>query len=215
LDEPLTRSLEVPRTARHHLLDGGGETREAWFLLHGYAQLARPFLDSARALARPGRLLVAPEALSRFYLRRGTGEVGASWMTSVERASDIRDTLRHLDRVHAHAWAERGLREGLATTVLGFSQGGAAAARWAVLGETPVERVVSWGCQLPPDLDVAAAPERVRTLRWTFVFGDDDRAIDRGQWEEGLERLRAAGVEPEVVRYAGGHELVGDVLAGL
>src|SRR5262245_56947888 len=139
MSEPHT--IEVPRTARYHLrAEGGGPAGEVWFLLHGYGQLASAFLEAAGALARPGRLLVAPEGLSRFYLRRGAGAVGASWMTREERASEIRDTLRFLDLL-----SER-VRETAAPTarlcVLGFSQGGAAAARWAVLGAAPISRSV-------------------------------------------------------------------------
>ena len=207
------RLLEVPRTARIFVRsDAGSPARDVWFLLHGYGQLAGPFLSSLEALARPGRTLVAPEALSRFYLRRGTGSVGASWMTREERADEIRDTLRYLDRV----WAE--VRAGLAAppeslTVFGFSQGGAAAARWAVLGDAPLARLVSWGCPLPPDLDLAAHSARVKALRWTFVLGDEDLSIDREAHAAGLVRLAELGVEAERLRYPGGHEMDDRLLA--
>ena len=211
IPEITRHTLEVPRTARYHVLGGGGaDVREAWFVLHGYGQLAGSFLASLASLARPGRLLVAPEALSRFYQRRGTGEVGASWMTREERADEIRDTVRYLDLLWERVRAEHGL---VGLRALGFSQGGAAAARWAVLGAAPVSEVLSWGCPLPPDLDLAAHGARVRHLRWTFVLGDADTAIDRAAWTQGLERLRALGVEPAVLRFVGGHEFESATLA--
>jgi predicted esterase len=200
-------TLETPRTARVHVASAAGAAREAWFLLHGYGQLAEPFLASLAALAAPARLLVAPEALSRFYLRRGTGEVGGSWMTRAERAHEIRDVLRYLDNAWERVRAERALADGPELVAFGFSQGGAAAARWAVLGSAPVRRLVSFACPLPPDLDLEAHRERVRRLRWVFALGDADTSIDRAAFEAGLARLRAAGVEPEVLRFAGGHEL--------
>ncbi len=208
------RTIEVARTARYHVLRADARAvREAWFLLHGYGQLARPFLDSLAALARPARILVAPEALSRFYLRRGTGEIGASWMTKEERASEIQDNVRYLDRLAEQVRGEcAGLR---AMHVLGFSQGGATAARWALLGRTPLARVISWGCPFPPDIELGAASERARGVAWTFVLGDRDESIDRAAWEQGLGRLRTLGVEPEVVRFAGGHELDADALGRL
>jgi predicted esterase len=216
IPDPIRRTLEVPRTARYHVLAGEqAGARSPWFLLHGYAQLARPFLDSARALARPERVLVAPEALSRLYLRRGTGSVGASWMTREERADEIRDTLRYLDLLWQRVRDDEGLDASSGLTALGFSQGGAAAARWAVLGSAPVTHLISWGCQLPQDLDLDAHTERVRRLRWTFVFGDADQAIDRGEWDQGIRRLQAAGVEPEIRRFAGGHALEERLLAEL
>lgn len=208
-------SIEVPRTARYHVLAGAGVTGDVWFLLHGYGQLAGQFLDSLAALARPARMLVAPEALSRFYLKRGTGEIGASWMTREERAEEIRDTVRYLDLVRERVLAEHALARDARLHAFGFSQGGAAAARWAVLGDAPLARVILWGCPFPPDLDLARHAERARRLRWCFVLGDADSTIDRGSWESGVVRLRDAGIEPEVHRFAGGHELEPATLARL
>ncbi|MGH7657023.1 MAG: alpha/beta hydrolase, partial [Gemmatimonadales bacterium] len=49
------------------------ETREVWFACHGYGQLAEPFLGFLAPAMVPGRVVIAPEALSRFYLDSGTG----------------------------------------------------------------------------------------------------------------------------------------------
>lgn len=207
---PITRhTLEVPRTARYHVLGARGPaTRRIEFVLHGYGQLAAPFLASVAVRGGPERLLVAPEGLSRYYLRRGTGEVGASWMTREERALEIRDTLRYLDRV-AQAVAAEGLELGL----LGFSQGAAAAARWAVLGETRLARVVLWGCPLPPDLELEAHAARVRACAWVFVAGRSDATAEPAALERDLARLRALGAEVEHHAFEGGHELEPGLLA--
>lgn len=177
--------------------------REAWFLLHGYGQLAAPFLESFRACAGPERVLIAPEALSRFYLRRGTGAIGASWMTREERADEIADTLRYLDLVAERVLAGRELT----VHALGFSQGAAAAARWAGLGRTALARVVLWGAAFPPDLSPAEHCERLRRARWTFVAGERDGAVDRAGLERDRERLGQAGIACERVGFPGGHEL--------
>lgn len=209
-------TIEVPRTARFQVLGSGGtRCTETWFLLHGYGQLAEDFVASLTALARAERLLVAPEALSRFYLRRGTGEVGASWMTRAERADEIRDTVRYLDLVWERVRAAHALPDEVGLRAFGFSQGGAAAARWAVLGRAPVSSVTLWGCPLPPDLDLTLHAERARRLRWTFVLGDADTAIDRNAWEAGIARLRATGIDPECQRFDGAHELESELLAAL
>jgi predicted esterase len=205
-------AIEVPRTARYHLrAEGPGPASEVWFLLHGYGQLAGAFLAAAAALARPGRLLVAPEGLSRFYLRRGTGEVGASWMTREERAGEIRDTLGYLDLLWERV-RDRAV-PGAALRVLGFSQGGAAAARWAVLGSAPLAEVVAWGAALPPDLELEGHAARVGGLRWTFVLGAEDDTLDRAEHARGLAHLAAAGAAPELVTVAGGHALDAATLA--
>lgn len=204
-------TLEVPRTARVFFSGGESEpVREAWFLLHGYGQLAEPFLASLTALEQPARLLVAPEALSRFYLRRGTGEVGASWMTKEERALEIADTLRYLDRLAETFDARAGTR-----TLLGFSQGAATAARWAVLGRTLFARVLLWGCPLPPDLELLAHRARVLALRWVFVLGEHDTTIERAAVARDVGRLRELGASVEEHTFDGGHELDAGLLGRL
>lgn len=211
-ESAITRhTLEVPRFARYHRLGTPtAATRALEFVLHGYGQLAGPFLESARARATPQRVLVAPEGLSRYYLRRGTGEVGASWMTKEERALEIVDTVRYLDRVAAEVASDE-----LELTLLGFSQGAAAAARWALLGQTVFARVSLLGCPLPPDLELAAHAPRVRALGWTFVLGLEDTTVERGALERDLERLRALGASAELRTFAGGHALEPGLLAEL
>ena len=44
-----------------------GVEGEVWLVLHGYSQLAGGFLRWFEPAARPGRLIVAPEGLSRAY----------------------------------------------------------------------------------------------------------------------------------------------------
>jgi predicted esterase len=208
-----THRLQTARTGRYHTLGDVARASELWFLLHGYGQSAADLLERCAALAAPQRALVAPEALSRFYLRRGTGTVGASWMTREERASEIADVVRYLDAVWARVRAEHG--GALTLSALGFSQGGAAAARWAVLGAAPVATVVSFACPLPPDLDLAVCAARARAVRWAFALGDGDESIERAAFDAGLARLRTAGIEPDVARFAGGHALEGATLARL
>src|SRR5690606_9950913 len=65
--------LTVPRTARYYMLGGaaaggGAPPGEAWITCHGYGQLAARFLRGFEPVAGPERLVVAPGALSRFYL---------------------------------------------------------------------------------------------------------------------------------------------------
>ena len=57
---------------------GGGErVDEAWFALHGYRQAARRFARRFEVLDAPGRIVVVPEGLSRFYVDPSPGEARA------------------------------------------------------------------------------------------------------------------------------------------
>ena len=105
--------LAVRRTARVAVLGPEGPgVRELWYVLHGYGQLAAPFLEEFRAIDDGTRLIVAPEALSRFYegdaksRLHKDARVGASWMTREDREAEIADYLGYLDsrpRLHARA----------------------------------------------------------------------------------------------------------------
>ncbi len=206
-----TRRLVVPRSARY-VTEGepDGELDDVWFLLHGYAQLASEFLELGRALVRPRRLLVAPEALSRFY-HEDHETVGASWMTREDREREIEDYVRYLDLLHEEIFSVVS-REGVRLSVLGFSQGAATAARWAAGGRARVEHLVLWGSRLPPELDDEASTTALRTMKLSLVGGTRDRFLTAEKWDDERARLRKLGIAFEEVRFEGGHRLDDDTL---
>ena len=208
--ERRTERLRVPRTARYEVRGDAEAAREAWFVLHGYGQLAADMLAACAGLAAPHRLLVAPEALSRFYLRGGRGAVGASWMTREERADEIADQLALLDAI-----AARELRPAHSPCVLGFSQGVAAACRWVARGAPLARRLVLWAGDVPPDLDLALLRARLPHLRVDLVRGERDEAVGAAVFAEGLRRLQRAGIDALPHVFAGGHELDAQTLARL
>ena len=206
-----THHIQTPRTARFHTL-GDPDAREVWILLHGYGQRAQDFLSSCDSIASPSRLLVAPEGLSRFYLRRGQGPVGASWMTREDRAHEIDDTLRYLDGLLQQiSVAQRKLRP----TLLGFSQGAAAAWRWVSLGKVSCERLISWGTGVPPDVDLQAASNRLRGTRIEFVRGDDDEWLGEEAARQTVERLEQLGLDAGRRSFRGGHRMDAETLKSL
>lgn len=220
--EPVAREhhLTVSRSARYYVLgEPAPDVRALWFALHGYGQLGARFARHCRALAGPGRLVVVPEALSRFYLEPATGgshaqaRVGASWMTREDRLAEISDHVAYLDRVHARVVEE--LEATPALHLLGFSQGAATAARWAAFGATRPSSLTLWGGLLPEDLDLVALRERLAGAPLTFVVGDADQFRSEERITAQATRLRDAGLEARVVTYAGGHHLSAEVLGSL
>src|SRR5919202_1046254 len=96
--------ITVTRTARYVTLGDVHEAlRQVWFVCHGYEQLPARFRQPSEDLAEGPRLIVAPEALSRFYVESGAGTrhadvpVGATWMTREDRLSEIADYVSYLD----------------------------------------------------------------------------------------------------------------------
>lgn len=209
-----TRSFRTARTARVCLSrEPDLRVREVWFLLHGYGQLAAEMLAAAAALDAPERLLVCPEALSRFYRRGGRGAVGASWMTSEAREEEIEDQLAYLEALRASL--ARELAPGVRTSLLGFSQGAAAACRWSARAQHAFERVVAWGALVPPDLDLGSWAVRLGATPVDLVAGRADEAVDDGALAREAERLARAGLRCALHRFEGGHELDAATLLAL
>ena len=208
LPDPKVHSIQTARTARVLSL-GPRSADDEWCVLHGYGQTAREVLHPLCPHLAQERLL-APEGLSRFYRRGLHGDVGASWMTREERQSEIADALGYLDRVRAELGAPQARRR----HVLGFSQGGATAARWAVRGALRPHRLVLWCCDVPPDLE----PEELGRLAGTdvcLVSAVDDPMLPTERVEEGAARLRAAGVEPRTFSLKAGHAMAASDVGAL
>ena len=206
--------LAVPRSARYFTLgDASPATREVWFVCHGYGQLAGRFVRHFEPIASGSRLVVAPEGLSRFYLESGAGEgrgrnekIGASWMTREDRLSEIADYVRYLDALQAEIFRDVD-RDAVRVHLLGFSQGTATVTRWTALGAVRPERMILWGGEVPPDLDLAAAAQALRRVRLILVAGDQDEFITGKVLARDEGRLREQGIPFETRRFHGGHEL--------
>lgn len=211
----LTRHLTVERTARYCLsAEPTGKVRDVWFVLHGYGELAPDFLRRFEAAFAPGRLFVAPEGLSRYYRRGGSGEVGASWMTRAERDQEIADYVGYLDRLYGTV--RLAVHPDARVSCLGFSQGAATACRWAMLGVQPLDGVVLWGGGVPPDLELSAA--RVRSTSFRFVVGERDPYFEDERYAaeaEGFERLAGLGARTEAIRFDGAHEITNEPFSRL
>lgn len=204
--------LSVPRSARYFTIGADPRTaREIWFVLHGYGQLAGRFLRHFVSLGDEQRAVVAPEGLSRFYLESDARDkVGASWMTREDRLTEIDDYVHYLDVVFAAVTRERRSAGGI--HVLGFSQGTATASRWLVRGSARAERLILWGGEIPPDLDLARARERWERTTLLFVAGSGDQFITPKVLARDEQRLKDQGIAYRVERFEGGHEVLPEVL---
>lgn len=202
--------LTVARTARYYTLGNADAPSQLWFVLHGYGQLAGRFLRHFAPIDDGTRLIVAPEALSRYYLEVGAhgpeSRVGATWMTREDRLSEINDYVAYLDTLHEHLL--RSVAGGVADVrVIGFSQGAATASRWVAMGRARIDRLYLWGGALPPDLDVAAAKDLLERARLTIVVGRGDRHATPEQRATLVARLADAGLPLRLAEFDGGHHI--------
>lgn len=188
---------------------------ELWLVCHGYGQLASRFIRRFGVLDNGRRLLVAPEALSRFYLSGGTGphsdedKVGASWMTREERDAEIADQVTYLDCVCGHVL---GGRDDVKLVAFGFSQGGAVVCRWAARTAFPPDRLILWGSGVPADLLEGTAIPGLARAKLTIVAGVHDAIANEARIAEHVRQLEAAGLTYHLRLFDGGHEVNGAVL---
>jgi predicted esterase len=194
--------LTTTRTARYFTLGVSETADELWFVCHGYAQLASRFLERFRPIEAEGRCVVAPEGLSRFYLTEDPAErrVGAAWMTREDRLHEIDDYVRYLDAVHR---AVTPAQRRPTITALGFSQGAATVSRWAALGSTRVDRLILWGGEVPPDLDLT----RLRGPELLLVYGTRDAYFTPKIVAATESRLRDHAIRYDLISFEGGHEI--------
>ena len=192
--------FSTSRSARYYTLGSPEHAADLWFVCHGYGQLASRFLERFRPIEAERRCIVAPEGLSRFYLTESPIErrVGASWMTREDRLHEIDDYVRFLDGVYAEV-VPRNAR----VTALGFSQGTATACRWTALGSSRVDRLIVWGGEVPPDLDL----KRLGVPSLTLVYGTRDEFFTPKIIAATETRLREHKIAYELVPFEGGHEV--------
>ncbi|HLZ46277.1 MAG TPA: hypothetical protein VKQ05_11425 [Gemmatimonadales bacterium] len=206
--------LSTARTARYFTLGSAARAADVWFVCHGYGQLAARFLERFRPLESDRRCIVAPEGLSRFYLTENPAErrVGASWMTREDRLHEIDDYVRYLDALYAHV-----VTSAARITALGFSQGTATVCRWAAFGSARLDRLIVWGGEVPPDLDLgdARVKERLRASRLTLVYGTNDQYFTPKIVATVAARLNEHEIPFERHMFEGGHEIDAATLRGL
>ncbi len=213
--------LAVRRSARYYTHGPLDESvSQVWIVCHGFAQLAGRFMRHFVPLDGGSRLIVAPEALNRFYIEQTPGphgpdsKVGATWMTREDRLIEIEDYVAYLDALCDEIFAKIP-RERVALTVLGFSQGVATVCRWTVQGRTRPDHLILWAERLPPEIDLGAGAEELAAVpRLSIVAGLKDLDVQRVLPLE-KERLLRLGLRHAWLSFDGGHEIDEETLRKL
>jgi predicted esterase len=188
------------------------QTRQVWFVLHGYGQLARFFLKKFSALENPHRCVIAPEGLSRFYLEdvrtraaSGNTRVGATWMTRENRLLDIGNYIQYLNALYHRVVSS--LKEPTHITLLGFSQGAATASRWALSEKIHYDQLILWAGIFPSDMNFSMGQRILSTKEVVVAYGSDDPFLTPERMKE-METLTVQlGIVPRILRYAGAHDI--------
>lgn len=200
--------LEVPSSLRYRLLVPEGTVKSIVYVLHGYGQLVEYFHLKFTGVHSDDTLFVFPEGRHRFYLKGTSGRVGASWMTREWREEDIRLNVLSLDLLHREIIQKYPAEK---ITVLGFSQGGATAARWVAFGKVPCDHLISWASVYPPDLTTEAHATVAK--KCTFVLGTEDEYFPVSEQDALLAAYQSMGIH--TVRFEGKHDIHEETLKSI
>jgi predicted esterase len=215
------RHITIKRTARYYILgEISPQVEDVWFCCHGYGQLAGDFAKEFAVIEDPKRLIVVPEALSRFYVPADTGfhgpdaKIGATWMTREDREVEIADYIAYLDDLYAEIMSGIGDRQ-VRVTVLGFSQGGATANRWVTRGKVRADRLLMWGCLLASDSDLNEAASFFKSVELTLIYGTRDQFASTKMISEYEKLLIEKSVPFQIKSFEGGHRMDRETLRAL
>ena len=204
----------TPRTTRYAQIGEADEsTCEVLFALHGWGQLAADFAEVLEPLATPGRLIVCPEALSKFYVNFQPRQTGSSWMTSFDREYEIRDYVAYLDALSETVLED--VPDHADIHVLAFSQGCHTASRWIGNGAISPKRLILWGSDPAEDLSDEEWQTLAEIEDIKVVAGTLDRFVTGGRLARAEKALRAHDCSFDIIRYEGGHHLQESVLTDL
>jgi predicted esterase len=208
----IKRNISVPKTARFYL---SGEItdniRSVWYVLHGYGQLAEEFLLNFEPITNNHTLVVAPEALNRFYWKGFHGKIGATWMTKEDRLNEIKDYVNFLDILYNEVMIKIPGNT-IKVTVLGFSQGTATACRWVVNSKIKVDKLILWGGTIPPDIHSIESEKILEASNLAIVVGDKDEFIDENLIDREIKHLDDKKLHYQLIRFNGKHEIKPEIL---
>lgn len=204
-----SHSLETTKTARYWTYgELTPQTKNVWFVCHGYGQLAEYFIKKFAVLNPETNFVIAPEALSKFYLKAFTGNVGATWMTKEDRLNEIKDYVNYLNQLYQHIFAQSEIKpEEVKIYAFGFSQGTSTVCRWVYNQQVKIDRLVVWAGNFPPDIDASLTTKILGEIPVFFVYGTEDELINPQIFEHELNQLKIKQVKFESFSFVGKHDL--------
>ena len=197
----MKQTIEIKRKAHYYVQEPVRSIKHILFVIHGYAQLAEEFIQEFNALKEESILVIAPEAISKFYNR--DRKAVANWMTSHERLDEINDYVLFLNAVREKIIQDYGV---LPFSVLGFSQGVSTALRWVC--SSALQPISFYACSgsIPPELDKQDFVSLSNSLIY-YYYGNRDRLLLPENARNQIETLKSFKLVIKEREYEGRHEV--------
>ena len=211
----IKKTLQIEKKTRYFQLGNpGNNTSIVWVVLHGYGMLSEFFIQKFKKLENKNTLILAPEALNRFYIDTNYGRVGASWMTKDERQDDIKENIKYLNSLMDQIIKEIGHNR-FKINVLGFSQGGATACRWLFKSGLKFENLIMWAGDIPKDTLTEENRLKWNDMNTHLVMGKKDELINQEMKAKFLKLVTEYKLDYKLTLYDGDHRIYPDVLMEL
>jgi predicted esterase len=192
--------LTVKKTARFFTLGTlNPQTKEVWFVLHGYAQLGSDFIKQFEMLVNDERFIIAPEGLNKFYTRGFGGNPAASWMTSEDRLHEIADYMEYLQQLYESLQINA---ERVKVILLGFSQGVATASRWLAASKIMFNHFVVCSGEIAAEMQHPIHPALTKTPV-TYITGNADKLISSEKLQAYVQLMQS--IKARMITFEGGH----------
>jgi predicted esterase len=201
-------NIIVPKTANYYSLGDIKTAKTIWFVLHGYGYLAEFFIKKFEPILNNETCVIAPEALSRFYLNGFYGRVGASWMTKHQRLEEIEDYTNYLQLLFETILKENNGNY-TKINIVGFSQGGATACRWLASKNVPCTNFILWASVFPDDLDFNIVSTRTNT---TLIYGRQDEFLTEERIALLRKQIKDSKIDCNTITFDGKHDIPKEVL---
>tara|TARA_B110000285_G_scaffold217553_1_gene266033 strand:- start:2933 stop:3544 length:612 start_codon:yes stop_codon:yes gene_type:complete len=189
------------KTYRYQISCKGKNPTTLLYVLHGYGQLAKYFIQKFNHLQNI--IVVAPEGGHRFYLKGTGGRVGASWMTKEARETDISDNINYLDSLDVQLSKKFSIDKKI---LIGFSQGGATAIRWRNQSAINFDSLIIWASDYPKDSIIKKGNDY-------FIIGDKDEFIHSEIKVQMIKDYESKGFK--ICSYIGMHDIDKETLNDL
>ena len=189
------------KTYRYQISCKGKNPTTLLYVLHGYGQLAKYFIQKFSHLQNI--IVVAPEGGHRFYLKGTAGRVGASWMTKEARETDISDNINYLDSLDVQLSKKFSIDKKI---LIGFSQGGATAIRWRNQSAINFDSLIIWASDYPKDSIIKKGNDY-------FIIGDKDEFIHSEIKVQMIKDYESKGFK--ICSYIGMHDIDKETLNDL
>jgi len=203
----MLKKLQVRKTAHYYVQNPTEKVTSILYVLHGYGQNADAFLKEFTILKDYGVLVIAPEALSKFYNKKG--DAVSNWMTSRNRLDEIADYKQYLNQLREDV-EQKELTKNIA--FLGFSQGVSTCLRWLSLYQDSINCFLCSG-SVPPELSQGDFKEVKHRIH--YFFGDDDPLLTLNNAKNQVEQIASLGQELTPHPFKGSHEISESCLAEL